>query len=119
MIQEKTVLKFLNRSKKIFSHDFKQNEIKIQNKIKNSKIVVIGGAGSIGFSVVKLLLNYNPKLVHIVDINENKLVEVIRYVRSSIGYIDGKIETFPLDVGSDNFEALVKKNKGYDIWLNF
>tara|TARA_X000000950_G_scaffold137966_1_gene171227 strand:- start:7532 stop:8725 length:1194 start_codon:yes stop_codon:yes gene_type:complete len=119
MIQEKIALKFLNRTKKFFSHDYKRNELKIKNRIKNSRIVVIGGAGSIGFSVVKLLLNYNPKLIHIVDINENKLVEVIRYIRSSIGYIDGKIETFPLDVGSKNFEILVNKNKGYDIWLNF
>ena len=62
----------------------KYNEASIEKGIKNSKIIIIGGAGSIGFSVVKLLISYKPKLIHIVDINENKLVEVIRYIRSSI-----------------------------------
>lgn len=119
MIKEKTILKLLNRNKKLFFLDFKQNEAHIEKSIKNSKIIVVGGAGSIGFCVIKLLISYKPKLIHIVDINENKLVEVIRYIRSSIGYIEGKLETFPLDVGSKNFEILVKKNKGYDIWLNF
>ena len=119
MMQEKIVLKLLNRSKKFFSFDFSKNQSSIKKNIKNSKIIVIGGAGSIGFSVIRLLIDYSPKLIHIVDINENKLVEVIRYVRSSIGYTNVKIETFPLDVGSKNFEILVKKNKGYDVWLNF
>ena len=119
MIPEKTVLKLLERKKKFFSTDYQKKEKEIKRSIKNSRIVVIGGAGSIGFSVVKLLISYNPKLIHIIDINENKLVEVVRYIRSSIGYIEGKIETFSLDVGSKNFESLVKRNKGYDIWLNF
>ena len=51
MIQEKIALKLLNRSKKFFSFDFNKNQF-INKNIKNSKIIVIGGAGSIGFSVI-------------------------------------------------------------------
>ncbi|MDA9559166.1 polysaccharide biosynthesis protein [Alphaproteobacteria bacterium] len=119
MITEKTILNLLDRKNMFFEEDYNANEGLIENKIKNSKIIVIGGAGSIGSSAVKLLLNYEPLLLHIIDINENKLVELVRYVRSSIGYTKGVFETFPIDVGSKTFEAFINSNEGYDVWLNF
>ena len=84
MIKEKTILKLLNRNKKLFFLDFKQNEAHIEKSIKNSKIIVVGGAGSIGFCVIKLLISYKPKLIHIVDINENKLVEKLKSLKINL-----------------------------------
>ena len=52
-------------------------------KIKNKNILVIGGAGSIGSSYVKKILNYKPLKITIVDINENGLTELTRDLRSS------------------------------------
>ncbi len=119
MLTEQTILNLLDRKKRFFEEDFNSNELFIEKKVKNSKIIVIGGAGSIGFSAVKLLLKYKPLLLHVIDINENKLVELVRYVRSSIGYTEGIFRTFPIDAGSSTFEAFINKNKGYDVWLNF
>ena len=119
MITENIILKLLEREKKFFLNDFYNYESIIKKNIKNSKIIIIGGAGSIGSSVVKLILKYDPKLLHIVDINENKLVELIRFIRSSIGYTKGKLETFPIDVGSTSFKKFIHKNIGYNVWLNF
>ena len=44
---------------------------------------MIGGAGSIGSSYIKEILNYIPKKLIVVDLNENGLTELTRYLRSS------------------------------------
>ena len=112
-------VKLLSRNKSFFLNDFKKVENDLKNQIADSRILVVGGAGSIGFSTIKLLIKYNPSLLHVVDINENNLVELVRYVRSSIGYTKGIFETYPIDVASKEFENLVNKNNGYDVWMNF
>ena len=55
----------------------------------------------------------------VVDIDENGLVELVRNIRSSLGYIDGDFQTFSIDIGSIEFTNLVNNNNGYDIWMNF
>ena len=52
-----------------------------------------------------------PKRLHVIDINENNLVELIRDIRSSLGYIEGDFRTYALDAGSLEFDAyLMLKN---------
>ena len=63
MITENIILKLLEREKKFFLNDFYNYKSIIKKNIKNSKIIIIGGAGSIGSSVVKLILKYDPKLL--------------------------------------------------------
>jgi FlaA1/EpsC-like NDP-sugar epimerase len=53
-----------------------------------------------------------------VDISENNLVELVRDLRSSIGYTDGEFATFAIDCGSDIFNAFME-NGNYDYILNF
>jgi FlaA1/EpsC-like NDP-sugar epimerase len=79
---------------------------------------VIGGAGSIGQAVTKEIFKRNPKILHVVDINENNLVELVRDLRSSIGYIEGNFKTFAIDCGGNEFEALINNNDSYDYILN-
>ena len=59
---------------------------KFQEKIRKSKFLVLGGAGSIGQAVTKEIFKRNPKKLHVVDISENNLVELVRDLRSSLGY---------------------------------
>ena len=80
------ILKILGRDKELFLQDYKHSQEYLKNIISNSKIIVLGGAGSIGSSVVLELLKYNPFLLHIVDIDENNLVELVRNIRSSKVY---------------------------------
>jgi FlaA1/EpsC-like NDP-sugar epimerase len=43
---------------------------------------VLGGEGLIGQAVVKEIFKRNPKKLHVVDISENNLAELVLAVRS-------------------------------------
>ena len=93
----------LDRKVNIFDEAMLDHEKNIKEKYKNSKILIIGGAGSIGRAVVLELCKYNPKSIHIVDISENNLVELIRLIRSGSHEIDFELKTFVIDIVSDQF----------------
>jgi FlaA1/EpsC-like NDP-sugar epimerase len=79
---------------------------------------VLGGAGSIGQAVTQELFKRNPLALHVVDINENNMVELVRDIRSSFGYIDGDFQTFALDIGSVEYDAFINAGGSYDYVLN-
>ncbi|MCP6042773.1 polysaccharide biosynthesis protein, partial [Klebsiella pneumoniae] len=83
-----------------------------------SRFLVLGGAGSIGQAVTKEIFKRNPQKLHIVDISENNMVELVRDIRSSFGYIDGDFQTFALDIGSVEYDAFIKADGKYDYVLN-
>jgi FlaA1/EpsC-like NDP-sugar epimerase len=98
--------------------DLINHEEQIQKKIKKSSFLVIGGAGSIGQSVTKEIFKRYPQKLHVVDISENNLVELVRDIRSSFGYIDGEFKTFALDVGSLEFEVYFQNEGPFNYILN-
>ena len=79
---------------------------------------MIGGAGSIGQAVAKEIFKLNPLKLHIVDISENNLAELVRDIRSSYGYIKGDFKTFALDIGSIEYDAFINDDGIYDYVLN-
>lgn len=107
----------LGRTKSLFEPDISQYESSLLEIINQSKFLVIGGAGSIGSAVVKELFKRNAQKLDVVDISENNLVELVRGLRSSIGYNNGEFRTFAIDCGSPEFSSLMKANK-YDYVLN-
>jgi FlaA1/EpsC-like NDP-sugar epimerase len=90
----------------------------LSSLVSSSRFLVIGGAGSIGSAVVCELFKRNPKLLHVVDISENNMVELVRDIRSSLGYIDGEFATFAIDCGSDIFDSFMANGQGYDFVFN-
>ena len=110
-------LKLLNRSEKLFERDLQKIGGQLNEIVKNSKILIVGGAGSIGQAVTVEVFKRNPELLHIVDVSENNLVELVRNIRSSLGYIDGEFETFAIDCGSLEFEVLLE-HQSYDYVFN-
>lgn len=110
-------IKFLNRKKSIFFNDVKIYDKKINHILKNSKVLIVGGAGSIGQAVAKELFFRNTKLIDIIDINENGLVELVRDIRSSHSSSNSDLKTFAIDVGSVEFKLFMKYKK-YDYVLN-
>lgn len=52
------------------------------------------------------------------DISENNLVELVRDIRSSFGYINGDFQTFALDIGSTEYDAFFKADGQFDYVLN-
>ncbi len=111
-------LSIIGRSKELFADDISHLENEISSRVQNSRFLVIGGAGSIGKAVTKEIFKRNPKALHVVDISENNLVELVRDMRSSMGYIDGQFKTFAIDCGSNEFEALVNSEEKYDYVFN-
>jgi FlaA1/EpsC-like NDP-sugar epimerase len=112
------ILNLIGRDKELFSHDVSQNEVKLKEIVSSSTFLVVGGAGSIGQAVVKEIFKRNPKKLHVVDISENNMVELVRDIRSSLGYIDGEFKTFALDIGSIEYDAFIKQDGQYDYVLN-
>jgi len=111
-------LNLIGREKELFIQDINHHENELSKIVSSSSFLVIGGAGSIGQAVVKEIFKRNPNKLHVVDISENNLVEVVRDIRSSFGYIDGDFQTFALDIGSIEYDAFIKADGKYDYVLN-
>jgi FlaA1/EpsC-like NDP-sugar epimerase len=114
----KGILKLIGRSQLLFTNDIDQHSSDLESIVSRSTFLVIGGAGSIGQAVTKEIFKRNPKKLHVVDISENNLTELVRDIRSSLGYIDGDFKTFALDVGSLEYDAFIKFDGKYDYVLN-
>ena len=112
------ILNLIGRTKELFETDIKNNNNKIKKIVSSSSFLVIGGAGSIGQAVVKEIFKHDPKKLHVVDISENNLTELVRDIRSSFGYIDGDFRTFSLDIGSIEYDAFIHDDGQYDYVLN-
>jgi FlaA1/EpsC-like NDP-sugar epimerase len=111
-------LKLIGRTQPLFNYDLSAHNEELKNIVSSSSFLVIGGAGSIGQSVTKELFKRNPKKLHVVDISENNLVELVRDLRSSFGYIDGDFQTFALDIGSIEYDAFIMFDGKFDYVLN-
>ena len=111
-------LDILNRSKNLFDEDLFSLDEELKEVIRGSSFLVIGGSGTIGHATVIEIFKRQPSLLHVVDISENNLVELVRDIRSSEGYISGEFKTFCLDVGSLEYDAFIEFNKRYDYVLN-
>lgn len=108
----------IGRSGPMFSADIEQSQQALAQLVSQSRFLVLGGAGTIGQAVVKEIFKRQPKKLHVVDINENNLVELVRDIRSSFGYIDGEFQTFALDIGSSIYDAFYAADGQYDYVLN-
>jgi len=113
-----SILTLIGREKELFNDDITAHEKELSHIVSSSTFLVIGGAGSIGQAVVKEIFKRNPKKLHVVDISENNMVELVRDIRSSMGYIDGDFQTFALDIGSIEYDAFIKADGKYDYVLN-
>ena len=112
------VLQLIGRDQTLFEADLARHEVELSERIANGRFLVIGGAGSIGQAVVREIFKRQPKVLHVVDISENNLVELVRELRSTLGYIEGDFRTFAIDCGSVEFGALLRWAGGYDYVLN-
>ena len=102
----------------LFTPDIEAHEAELSEIVASSRFLVIGGAGSIGQAVAREIFKRKPKVLHVVDISENNMVELVRDIRSTLGYIDGDFRTFAIDCGGREFAALMAAGEGYDYVLN-
>jgi len=112
------VLRLIGRDELLLTDDLSKFSEKLEEVVSKSSFLVIGGAGSIGQAVTKEIFKRNPKKLHVVDISENNLTELVRDIRSSFGYIEGDFKTYALDVGSIEYDAFIESDGKYDYVLN-
>ena len=112
------ILNLIGRTEPLFTEDLSSCKKQLEKEVSSSKFLVLGGAGSIGQAVTKEIFKRNPLKLHVVDISENNIVELVRDIRSSLGYIEGDFQTFALDIGSVEYDALIEADGQYDYVLN-
>ena len=112
------MLKLIGRKNKLFTDDLQSHREELSKIVSSSRFLVLGGAGSIGQAVTKEIFKRNPQKLHVVDISENNLVELVRDIRSSFGYINGDFQTFALDIGSIEYDVFFESDGNYDYILN-
>lgn len=108
------------RSKSMFLKDISAHKEQLSEKIAGKKVLVIGGAGSIGSSFIKAMLPFKPEALVVVDTNENALAELTRDLRSTKGmYVPEDYIPYPMDFASPVFEKMFRSRGGFDIVGNF
>ena len=112
------ILELIGRTAPLFDADIQRHEEALTALVRGGRFLVIGGAGSIGQAVTREIFKRAPRALHVVDISENNMVELVRDIRSTLGYTDGDFRTFAIDCGSREFAALMAAAQGYDYVLN-
>ena len=113
-----SILSLIGRDAPQFAQDIDAQAGEIAERVSAARFLVLGGAGTIGQAVTREIFRRNPRQLDVVDLSENNLVELVRDLRSSRGYIDGEFRTFALDVGTLEFDAFLAAGSGYDYVLN-
>jgi FlaA1/EpsC-like NDP-sugar epimerase len=112
------VLEVIGRTNELFGSDIQTFSGELNDTVSKSKFLIIGGAGSIGQAVTREIFKRDPEVIHVVDISENNMVELVRDLRSTLGYGSGEFRTFAIDCGSVEFEALMTEEGPYDYVFN-
>ena len=93
-----------------FSLSSKENN-KIKLDLKNSKILIVGAAGSIGSEFVKRILDYKFDKLTLLDKDENSLVDLNRDINLFFPNIKKKVNYNVLDITSSNIDLIIKNNE--------
>lgn len=117
-MNQSSILNLIGRETELFREDLLSAESDLRKIISSSTFLVIGASGTIGQAVTKEIFKRNPLKLHAVDISENNLVELVRDIRSTYGYINGDFKTFTLDIDSIEYDAFIKYDGKYDYVLN-
>ncbi len=119
-IDNSTLANILKRKQSLFEYDFSRHKKELIDRLKGARILIIGAAGSVGFAVVKQISLLNGlSCLHLVDINENNLVEVVRHLRSSDVKLPTDFKSLPIALGSLEFDMFLQSERDYDFVLNF
>ena len=119
IVMDELLNRILKRSGSMFAEDLAVHRTDIEARVRGARVLVIGAAGSIGSAFVKQLLPFRPAGLHLVDISENNLVEVVRDLRSSLVFMPNDFKTFAVAMGSLEFNRMLAEEGPYDYVVNF
>jgi FlaA1/EpsC-like NDP-sugar epimerase len=109
------------RKRPLFQTEIDLRSDEIADRLRRRRILIIGGAGSIGSATTRLVVDYGPAAVHVIDQNENYLAELVRFLRSRPqGLPNVEFRALPLDYGSPIMHRFLQEaDRSYDIVMNF
>lgn len=108
------------RKSDLFLPDLELRRAELCERVRGRRILVIGGGGSIGSATVRALIVFRPRSVHVVDLSESYLAELVRDLRSAPnGLSVADFRTLPVDYGSRVMQRFLKDGEPYDMVLNF
>jgi len=108
------------RESSFFAADMADFNTVISGRVKGARLLVIGGAGSIGSATIRQLVPFAPGALHVVDVNENGLAELVRDLRGGTAPFEVRdLKTLPLDFGSEILHRFLNSEAPYDYVFNF
>jgi FlaA1/EpsC-like NDP-sugar epimerase len=108
------------REEDLFGRDIEARSNELEQTFNQARVLVVGGAGSIGSATVRRLLPYKPAAVHVVDHDENRLAELVRDLRASaLAHSTAELKALPLDLGSNTMASYLSSEPPFDVVLNF
>jgi FlaA1/EpsC-like NDP-sugar epimerase len=108
------------RTESLFADDVESRREELSSRIRGSRVLIVGGAGSIGAATVAAVAAYRPRSLHVIDHNENTLVELVRTLRSDpAGLSVPDFRCLPIDFGSTIMQRMLREEAAYDYVLNF
>ena len=109
------------RPESLLAADFAKFSDEMHRRIDGKRMLVVGGAGTIGSNYVKAALRqFKPSAMYVVDIDENQMTELTRELRAGEGFfVPETYVTEPIDLGSRLFEKFFAAYGPFDIVANF
>ncbi|MCK0207778.1 polysaccharide biosynthesis protein [Starkeya koreensis] len=109
-----------HRKASLFTRDVENSRDVLTERIGGKRLLILGGAGSIGASTLRELLKFRPHAVHVVDIGENPLAELTRDLRSQADIVlPPDLRFLPIDFGGPAMQRHLRDEPAYDHILHF
>jgi FlaA1/EpsC-like NDP-sugar epimerase len=118
-LSDPLLARLLKRDRSLLASDVEANRAAIEDAIRGKRLLIAGAAGSIGASFARLVAGYGPKALHLADLNENNLVELMRDLRSSDLALPEDLKSFSVDFAQADFAKMAGAFGPYDAFLNF
>ncbi|MCA9521439.1 MAG: polysaccharide biosynthesis protein [Myxococcales bacterium] len=116
---DERVAAIFGRRRSLFADDLESRRQMIAAAVAGARVCVIGAAGSIGAAFVRQILPFAPRALHLVDLSENNLAEVVRDLHASGANAPDELRTLAIGLGSREFERYLAASAPFDWVINF
>ena len=69
-------MQVIGRTRALFEDDIVARKRELRDKVRGLRVLVIGGAGTIGQAVVREFFKRDPRALHVVDLSETILLNL-------------------------------------------
>ncbi len=107
------------RSTSLFAPDLAARHAQLARIVGGRRILITGGAGSIGAATIMELLRFQPAALAVLDPSENNLVELMRSIRSLDQAVSTEVLIEPLDYGSPLAASWLATQQPFSLVLSF